>query len=63
MVFISGKLKDIFVYFKKVPKWMCSEYLMGVNRLLYLISPTNSIVIITLPLSQLLLLNLFLAAR
>lgn len=62
MVFISGKLKDILVYFKKVPKWMCSEYLTGINGLLYLIFPTKSIVI-TLPLSQLLLLNLFLAAH
>lgn len=46
----------MLVCFKKVPKEMCSEYIMGRNGVFYLIFPANSIVP-TLPLSQLLFLK------
>lgn len=53
MVFLSGPFKDVLVYFKEVPKWMCSESMMGINGFLDLIFPPNSIVT-ALPLPQLL---------
>lgn len=43
----------MLVYFKKFPKEMCLECIMGIKMFLYLIFPTNFIVT-TLPLSQLL---------
>lgn len=37
MVFRSGQLVDMLAYFKKFPKEMCSECIMGINGFFYLI--------------------------